>query len=396
MRPRVALVGPIAPLRGGIASHSARLVEALARGGWAVEVLSYSRLYPRLGFPGSSQFLDPAAALDATPEAEPHARVHTLLDTLDPRSWRRSAACLARMDPARVVVQWWHPVTAPALIWLLSGRQRQSVTILCHNLLPHEAFPLARRLARATLGRAGLVVCHSRRVADQVLGLLPTARVETVELAPLIDPDRQSGFDPRAWAAARYGFAAGSPLVLMAGHLRSYKGVEVLLEAWRLRPRRGTAGERLLLVGECYLRGSARRRVLAAVAADPSIVFVNRYVDDGELVRLLRICRVLVLPYLRASQSGILPLATALGVPCLVSDAGALAEQAPAARVLASGDAGALAAALGEVLADRRAGEAGAEAAMTGRGAGCAAKRDGDFHAQWRSLVEVVSGGVRP
>lgn len=442
----VVVVGPIAPLRGGIAAHSARLVEALLRSGARAQVLSYSRLYPRLGFPGTSPFHYPSrsqrahdeparpddslrgggarhtavqgaaatrvdAVLDTAAQGAAATRVDALLDTLDPRSWRRAAALLERIDPQLVIAQWWHPVCAPALRRILGARPPATVTIVCHNLLPHEPFPLARTLARATLARAGLVVCHSRVVAGQVCALLPRARVETVALPPLVDldlPDLPDLLDlpalldspaptvatlasvSRASVTARYGLATDAPVVLMAGHLRSYKGVEVLLEAWQRRARVGPA--RLLLVGECYLRGQARRRVLAAVDADPSIVFVNRYVDDSELVRLVSICRVLVLPYLGASQSGILPLAAALGVPCVVSDAGGLAEQAPGARVVPRGDVGALGAAIAEVLTERPRSVAAASGVLRpvepATGAG--------FCEQWQRVVEVVGGGLRP
>ncbi len=418
MNSRLALVGPIAPLRGGIAAHSARLVEALLRDGSCPQVISYSRLYPSFGFPGTSplhyssvpQRENAAQAVASNPDARGVAaqaadlkmpvRVEAVLDTLDPRSWRRAAALLARLDPARVVAQWWHPVAAPALAWLLGTRPRTSVTIVCHNLLPHERFPLARALARMTLGRAGLIVCHSRVVADQVLSLLPRARVETVALPPLIDvgavvADLGAQWQAsRAWAAARLGLAVGAPLVLMAGHLRSYKGVEVLLEAWKRRPRGAGDAARLALVGECYLRGSARRRVLASVNADPSIVLLNRYVDDSELVRLVSIAGVLVLPYVGASQSGILPLASALGVPCLISDVGALAEQAPNARRVTGGDVAALSVALSEMLARSHRGGSGggATVVLDTNVADCTA----GFLEQWREVVEVVSGRVRP
>jgi len=391
----VALIGPLAPLRGGIAAHNERLLEAMRRDGLDVTAVSYSRLYPRIGFPGTSQFH--ASAVPHVSGEEPAASATAWLDTLDPRSWQHVAALLERLRPARVVAQWWHPVAAPALGRILAACPRATVTLVCHNLLPHERFPFSRALAAATLRRAGLVVCHSRTVADQVRGLLPAARVETVPLPALIEVGspamiaalRQDGC--REWAQARYAVPAGAPLVLMAGHVRSYKGAQVLLEAWTRRPAGSGC---LLLVGECYLRGAARRRFLAQVEADPSIVFVDRYVDDSELVRLLSICQALVLPYRNASQSGMLALATALNVRCVVSDAGSLAEQAPGAQVVPSGDAGALGRAIEEILSDaREAGRCGDQRSMPAQ---AVAEEPANFLRQWSRVVEVVSENLRP
>ncbi len=53
---RLALIGPSAPLRGGIAQYHDRLAAALARRGHDVRRISYRRLYPSLFFPGRTQY----------------------------------------------------------------------------------------------------------------------------------------------------------------------------------------------------------------------------------------------------------------------------------------------------------------------------------------------------
>ena len=52
---RVVVVGPAPPLRGGIAAHVARLVEACEVEGLGARCLSWRRLYPRPFFPGTSE-----------------------------------------------------------------------------------------------------------------------------------------------------------------------------------------------------------------------------------------------------------------------------------------------------------------------------------------------------
>src|SRR6185369_5509992 len=71
---RISLTGPAPPLRGGVALHTAGLAVALRTRGHDVEVVSYSRLYPRFLFPGTHQREDCAPVGAA------------LLDTLDPRT----------------------------------------------------------------------------------------------------------------------------------------------------------------------------------------------------------------------------------------------------------------------------------------------------------------------
>jgi glycosyltransferase involved in cell wall biosynthesis len=102
----------------------------------------------------------------------------------------------------------------------------------------------------------------------------------------------------------------------------------------------------------------------------------DRRIADDEAEALFRSAAVLVLPYHDATQSALVAAAYAFGVPVIVTDVGALSEYvvpgttgpdgtAPGATgwIAPAGDAGALAAALREALADparlRRIGAAG-------------------------------------
>lgn len=333
------VVGPAPPLRGGIAAHTARLVEAMRADGMRVAVLSYRRLYPALLFPGRSQRTG----------ASPFEGSAELVDVLSPRTWARARELLGA-SRATVVLQWWHPVVAPALLAATRGLDRRRVVAVVHNLLPHEGLPGARAAARLVLARAGRVVCHGRGEAGAVRAELgEAADVRTVALPCLLPPrlvvGAAGGID--APDAAR---EPGARWAVAGGHVRSYKAIDVLLEAWlaaRLPP-----GARLAVVGESYLGGRERRRVLDLVRSSPSIVLVDRYVDDAELVSWLRVADVLVAAHRRATQSGTVPVAAAMGVPCIVSDAGELAAQAGAgASVVRAGSIEDLARALERAFA---------------------------------------------
>ena len=54
---------------------------------------------------------------------------------------------------------------------------------------------------------------------------------------------------------------------------------------------------------------------------------MDRWLEDSELWSLVLAADVLVLPCLRASQSGLVPLALRAGVPVIATDAGGLAER---------------------------------------------------------------------
>jgi glycosyltransferase involved in cell wall biosynthesis len=89
---------------------------------------------------------------------------------------------------------------------------------------------------------------------------------------------------------------------------------------------------------------------LRALAGE-RVRFVSRFVDDPELPAYFRRADLVVLPYRDADQSGVLYTALAFGKPLVLSDVGGFGEVG-AGRLVPPGDEEALAAAIGELLAD--------------------------------------------
>ena len=134
------------------------------------------------------------------------------------------------------------------------------------------------------------------------------------------------------------GRAPESPLphrpgeFLFFGRLRAYKGLDLLRDAFsRLHARHPQA--RLRVVGE----GDAEA-VAPGLSALPGVTVEPRWVSEAEMPGLIGAAHAVVLPYREASQSGVLPLALASGVPVVATPVGGLAGQVPpGAGVLAEG-----------------------------------------------------------
>src|SRR5262249_41524774 len=83
------------------------------------------------------------------------------------------------------------------------------------------------------------------------------------------------------------------PVVLFFGLLRPYKGIDVLLEAWREGPADA----------ELWIVGRARMDIAPLQAsAPPGVRFISRYVSDAELASFFRRADVVVLPYSRTER----------------------------------------------------------------------------------------------
>ncbi len=219
-----------------------------------------------------------------------------------------------------------------------------------HDLLPREPRLGQARAQRALYDAVDAVVVHSeygRAQLVQRLGL-PSEKVRVIRhgafehLARIQD----SALPPEL------GKPEG-PVVLFFGLLRPYKGLAVLLEAFRsLAGRSDSGAPELWIVGRPRMPLERLR-----AAAGPGVRFVPRFVSDAELAACFRGAEVVVLPYVETERldfSGVLATALAFTTPAVVSDVGGFEEVAAtgAAKLVAPGDPVALALGLQELLED--------------------------------------------
>lgn len=105
------------------------------------------------------------------------------------------------------------------------------------------------------------------------------------------------------------------------GRIRAYKGLDLLRDAWPLL-RAMHPGATLRVLGEGDAEACA-----PGLSGLPGVTVERRWVPDAEMAIEVASARVLVLPYREASQSGVAPIALALGVPVVATAVGGLAEQ---------------------------------------------------------------------
>ena len=227
------------------------------------------------------------------------------------------------------------------------------LVLTAHDILPREPRPGQRAAQRRSYGRFDAIVVHSehgRRRLIEELGVDP-ARVHVIAhgvLRPWRDI-QQDGEDRQALPAELAG--ARGPVVLMFGLLRPYKGLDVLLEAWRGMAPASGAGESA--GAELWIVGMPRMDLDSLPTPMPAGVrLLPRFLSDAEILAVMRRASLVVLPYREIDQSGVALTALGAGVPLLLSDVGGFPEIAAtgAAQTVPAGDPLALRAALAELL----------------------------------------------
>jgi glycosyltransferase involved in cell wall biosynthesis len=267
---------------------------------------------------------------------------------------------VARRGGADVVHYQW--LTLEAIDAFLLARDAPTV-FTSHNVLRRGDGRVRELAARLVARRADALVAHTAAGARQLserFGADP-ARVHVIAHGAFDYLTRQPHEEPLPAELA----AVEGPVILWFGVLRPYKGVDTLLEAFK-----GLEGAELWIVGRPWMPFEPLRR--AAEAAGGTVRFVDRFVPDPEIPAYFRRADVVVLPYRRVDQSGVLYTALAFGKAMVLSDVGGFSEigrDHRAAELVPPGDPLALREALARLVGDpaqRDALGARAEAAAAG------------------------------
>ena len=343
MKPRVCLVGPVYPYRGGIAHYTSLLAQEFAND-HEVFVVNFTRQYPSLLFPGKTQYDESGEPLDIASKR--------VIDSINPFTYKQAADEIIRFAPDFVVFQWWHPFFAPAyrtIAWLVRRRSDARIIFLCHNVLPHENSIVDRTLIKAGLGGAHRFLVQSREDERNLLKFDAQASVK-VHPHPIYDFFNKGRYTRES---ARQELSIDGNVLLFFGYIRAYKGLDLLLEGYAESVRHTKS--HLFIVGEFYEDKQPYLDRIDKLGIADSITLVDRYVPNEEVEKYFAACDALVLPYRSATQSGIVQIAYGFDRPVIVTAVGGLpdvVEDGVTGLVVPPNDPAALADAIGRMFRD--------------------------------------------
>ncbi len=306
--PRVALVGPVLPFRGGISQHTTMLHRALSRMG-DVTTHSFSRQYPRAIFPGES---------DRDPALEGHREpgVRYAIDSLDPRTWRKAARAIVESRPRVAIIPWWTVFWAPCFSYVAKRLRREGIPVvfMCHNVVEHEEAAWKRLLTRRVLELGSAYAVHTTVDENNLLAMIPDAEV-TVHPHPVYEQ-----FPPATGALPKEHELE----LLFFGFVRPYKGLDVLIEALPLV--RDDLDVRLTVAGEFWQGGEETRTRIAELGVGERVDIVEGYLSDADAAEYFARADAVALPYRSATGSGVVAVAYHYDKPVIVTRVGGLPD----------------------------------------------------------------------
>lgn len=225
------------------------------------------------------------------------------------RRLRRQALGLGADAVVSVMTHLWTPLVAPVL-----RRAGLRYVPMVHDAEPHPGDPafLWEWRLRLELEAAREAIAFSDSVAEGIRRRLPGLVLHRLPLPAPVPPVAPPGVLRAAGAG---------PSFVHLGRLLPYKGIDLLRDAWPLLHRRHPDA-RLLIAGE-----GDPEALAPGIGALPGVTLRPGWLGETEMLDLLGTADAAVLPYREASQSGVVPVALALGVPCIVTPVGGLGEQ---------------------------------------------------------------------
>ena len=220
---RVIIIGPGHPLRGGLATFNQRLAKEFIASGHECSICSFSLQYPRIFFPGKSQY---------TEEPAPEGLViRSLINSINPFNWISVGNKLKKEKPDIIVVRYWIPVLGPALGTILRRVKKNKQTkIICiaDNVIPHEHRPGDTTFTSYFLKSCDAFITMSEKVMAD-LRLFQKSKPGKIIQHPLYD-NFGSALSKEV-ARANLGLSQDEKIILFFGFIRHYKGLDILLHA---------------------------------------------------------------------------------------------------------------------------------------------------------------------
>lgn len=311
---KIVLVGPVYPYKGGIAHYTGLMYRALSKDN-DVYMMSYKLEYPKILFRKEQR--------DYRNDTFKIKEADFQINTANPFNWINTAGKIRKLKPSLVIIQWWHPYFSPCYWSICKFLGNIKVLFVCHNVFPHERFPLDKFLTRHTLGRGDYFIVHSTQDETDLQSIKKSAIyrktvLPTFNAFKLRNLTREDG-------RAQLQYDNSEKLLLFFGFVRKYKGLKHLLKALPVVVKQ-LPGTKLLVVGDFADDKDSYLELISELEIDNVVDIYDGYIPDQEVEKYFAACDLVVLPYESATQSGIVQIAYGFEKPVIGTNVGGLPE----------------------------------------------------------------------
>lgn len=311
-------MGPAFPYRGGNSLYISFLYDLL-KDFFDVKVVNYKLLYPSILFPGTTQ-------KDVSNHIIKNVESVRIINSVNPVSWFKTANYIKSLNADLVIFDWWNPFFGPShrvISSLIKSKYKNKIIFITENVISHEARFIDKFLTKLGLKNANAFVALSNVVEDTLKSF--TDKKIYKSALPIYDCYNLDSDLNVNNEKSKLGFENDDFIILFFGYVRKYKGLNILIDAM---PEiiKSIPNAKLLIVGEFYDKPDSYLEQIKSLVLNDSIKVVQKFVPNEDVGIYYSVADIVVLPYLSATQSGVLNIAYGFQKPVIVTDVGGLAE----------------------------------------------------------------------
>lgn len=226
--------------------------------------------------------------------------------------------------PKAIHIQWLKLFWIDYIVYsLLSKLAGSKIIFTAHNIVPHEASKSDVEHYRRWYKLCDKVICHTetsrKELVDQMK--VPIDKTAVIPHGCLDIPcDKKELLSIQNEYKEKLGIKPNQIVFGHLGFLSEYKGSDLLIKAWCENEKLHNSKDAILLIA------GKKGQVEIPDNLPENVKLINQYLTNEEFKALLKLTDVMVMPYRRIDQSGLLLTLLNENIPFIVSDAGELSK----------------------------------------------------------------------
>lgn len=214
-------------------------------------------------------------------------------------------------------------------IWLHLFKKLIKTPMVCtvHDPTQHFGTPKLNKIyqdiaQKVMVSQSNKIIVHGNQLKNDLIDFYKRKSEDV-----FIIPHGEFSFYNR-WDARIKDAAADNTekKILFFGEVRKNKGLEYLIKAEKYISEK-VHNYKIVIAGKFFDEPENNYKYYESMILNKDkFVIIDRYIPNDEVGKLFKESTIVVLPYISASQSGILPIAFAYGKPVVATNVGSLRE----------------------------------------------------------------------
>lgn len=298
---KLSIISPFPPIKGGI-SKETELLYLILKDSYDINIFSYNKLYPSILYPTKNQ-TDKAAD-----SYQKNKKIDYSININNPLTWYKTSKRIIDLKSTHAILRFWNPFFIPLYLFLINriknGNKNIKILCICDNIYPHERIFFDKKIIKYFFTKIDHFLVMSEDSKNKLQSIINSKQKIVKSFLPLKFSYKHkiSKID----ALNALNIKKTKLVLLFFGFIRDYKGLDLLLNALGLVK---DLDIKLIIAGQSISKTSKYLDIIKEKKINDKVLWHNKYIPESDVGTYFSACDVVVLPHLKISQSGIIPLA---------------------------------------------------------------------------------------